>query len=99
MLIGQNFSPAISAAEMLNAILPYNTWHFGGGQAIALFLHRITPARQTLDYGKSKLAIGYGETTAVAMPWPRSPSPGSNIATLRTRGSVRPCQTSPSPSG
>ena len=76
VLIGQNFSPAISAAEMLNAILPYNTWHFGGGQAIALFLHRITPARQTLDYGKSKLAIGYGETTAVrdalakiAKPW------------------------------
>jgi hypothetical protein len=50
---------------MMTAILPYPSWHFGGGQPIGLFLHRITPARQTLDYGKSKLAIGYGETS----PW------------------------------
>jgi hypothetical protein len=76
VLIGQNFSPAISAIEMLNAVLPHCSWHFGSREPIALFLHRITPARQTLDYGKSKLAVGYGETVAVrdalekiAKPW------------------------------
>ena len=31
----------------------YAGWHFDGDQPIALFLHRISPARQTLDYGKT----------------------------------------------
>jgi hypothetical protein len=78
VLIGQNFSPAISAADMLNAALPYGgrLWQLGAREPIALFLHRITPARQTLDYGKSRLALEYGEIHRVeealekiARPW------------------------------
>jgi hypothetical protein len=77
VLIGQNFSPAISAGDMLNGVLPYGRlWQLGAHEPIALFLHRITPARQTLDYGKTRLALGYGETRQVevalekiAKPW------------------------------
>jgi Histidine kinase-, DNA gyrase B-, and HSP90-like ATPase len=76
VLIGQNFSPAISPLEMMNALLRYPPWQLGAGERIALFLHRITPARQTLDYGKSRLALGYGEIHQVeealeriAKPW------------------------------
>jgi hypothetical protein len=65
VLIGQNFSLAISCAEMIKTILPYCPGHFGHDEPIRLFLHRITPAPQTLDYGKSKLAVGYDEASAV----------------------------------
>ena len=51
-------------------------WHLGSSEPIALFLHRITPARQTLDYGKSRVALTYGESDLVesalqkiAKPW------------------------------
>ena len=52
VLIGQNFSPAISPDEMFNAVLRYGARTSQGYDPVALFLHRITPARQTLDYGK-----------------------------------------------
>jgi hypothetical protein len=76
VLIGQNFSPAIIAEDMLGAVLRSYSYPLGVGEPIALFLHRITPDRQTLDYGKSRLAIGYGEVHQVnealekiAKPW------------------------------
>ena len=45
LLIGQNYSPAISIADMINVILPYSPWGFGSSEPIALFLHRIKPGK------------------------------------------------------
>jgi hypothetical protein len=76
VLIGQNYSPAIAAFEMTHAVLRYPAWQLAASEPIALFLHRITPARQTLDYGKSRLALAQGESGLVedtlekiAAPW------------------------------
>jgi hypothetical protein len=76
VLIGQNFSPAIIAEDMLGVVLRSYSYPLCAGEPIALFLHRITPDRQTLDYGKSRLALAYGEVHQVnkalekiAKPW------------------------------
>jgi hypothetical protein len=76
VLIGQNFSPAIVAEDMASTVLRSYSYPLGVGEPIALFLHRITPDRQTFDYGKSRLALGYGEIDQVnealekiAKPW------------------------------
>ena len=60
---------------MLGAIAYLSPW-LSAGEPVALFLHRITPARQTLDYGKSKLGLDWDERDAVetaveklAAPW------------------------------
>jgi hypothetical protein len=65
VLIGQNFSPAIVADEMIGVALRYSSYPLGAREPVALFLHRITPARQTLDYGKSRLTLGFGEIQQV----------------------------------
>ena len=97
VLIGQNFSPAIDAEQMITAVLRYYPYPLGIGEPIALFLHRITPARQTLDYGKSRLAIGYGETKKVEEALEKIASAVDQVSEgRRSAGSVRLCRTSPS---
>jgi hypothetical protein len=67
LLAGQNFSPAIDPGAMLAAAASYYMlpYHLGGTEPIALLLHRISPARRTLDYGKSRLDLATSERLAL----------------------------------
>ncbi len=76
VLAGQNFSPVIMPERMAVEITDLAGEFFGSDQEILLFLHRITPARQTLDYGKTRLALASGEArhvgatlARIAKPW------------------------------
>ena len=86
VLIGQNFSPAIIADEMIGAALRYSSYPLGAREPVALFLHRITPARQTLDYGKSRLAIGFGEIQQVTEELERLAKPWIKYRRAQERG-------------
>jgi hypothetical protein len=63
LLVGQNFSPAIDPAAMLDGFLRPAYRGLGNYldevEPIALLVHRISPARASLDYGKQRAAIGY----------------------------------------
>ena len=76
LVIGQNFSPAIVPEEMLGSVTGYLDPSLSHREPVVLFLHRITPARHSLDYGKSRLSLSYAEQKAVqdaieklAKPW------------------------------
>jgi hypothetical protein len=98
VLIGQNFSPAVAPAEMLNAALPSgNLWQLGIREPIALFLHRITPVRQTLDYGKSRLALGYGEAHQVEDALEKIAKPWIKYRKAQERGKKPPLPDEPKP--
>ena len=68
LLVGQNFSPSCHPERMIEPVMEYvYPWPLSAAnQPIALFAHRITPARQTLDYGKTALDIGEREAIAVS---------------------------------
>jgi hypothetical protein len=86
LMIGQNFSPALEPVEMLGAVLPNLAWWFGSNEPIGLFVHRITPSRQTLDYGKSKLSIGWSETAEVRCALDRIAKPWIKYRQAQERG-------------
>jgi hypothetical protein len=92
LLVGHNYSPAISVADIINVILPYSPWGFGSSEPIALFLHRITPDRQTLDYGKSRLALSYEETSKVRAALSRIAKPWLRRRDAESRGKKPPRQ-------
>ena len=99
VLIGQNFSPAISAFEMTAAILRYPAWQLGSSEPIALFLHRITPARQTLDYGKSRACPHLRrERSGRERPAEDRQALAQVPGAADQRQEARPCPTSRSPS-
>jgi hypothetical protein len=64
LLVGQNFSPALLPAHMANMVLN-GDWHFSEPEHIGLLLHRITPARHTVDFGKTIPAIYQDEVAFV----------------------------------
>ena len=57
LLAGQNFSPALLPDRMADIVLQHAGWHFSASEQIGLLLHRITPARHTVDFGKTIPAI------------------------------------------
>ena len=68
LLVAQNFSPSCQPELMIEPVLAYvengeiaHSYH-----PIALFAHRITPARASLDYGKTALDIGDQEAIEVS---------------------------------
>jgi hypothetical protein len=80
LVVGTNFSPAIAPDLMLRGFLA-PSWRglpdfLGEGEKIGLLVHRISPARATLDYGKQRADVGYTEAAAlveaverVTAPW------------------------------
>jgi hypothetical protein len=90
LLAGHNFSPAILPDQLAADVLGYAGWHFGANQPITLFLHRITPARQTIDYGKAKLGLGWSETAAVVAALKKIGKPWIKYATALDRGKRPP---------
>jgi hypothetical protein len=90
LLAGHNFSPAILPDQMADDVLGYAGWHFGADQPIALLLHRITPARQTLDYGKTKLGVGWSEAAEVVAALKKIGKPWIRHATALDRGKRPP---------
>ncbi len=90
LLVGMNFSPAIVPAKMADEVLEYAGWHFGANQPIALMLHRITPARQTLDYGKTRLGIEWAEAHSVREALQKIAKPWIKRATALDRGRSPP---------
>jgi hypothetical protein len=76
LLIGQNFSPAISPLDMLRTAITSEHYDLQHEDPVALFMHRISPARTGTDYGKTTLSTDYAEKAAVtdalrdlAAPW------------------------------
>ena len=90
LLVGINFSPAIVPERVADEVLDYAGWHFGATQPIALFLHRITPARQTLDYGKTRIGLEPDEINQVATFLEKIGAPWIKHATALDRGKRPP---------
>ena len=88
LLVGQNFSPSCQPELMIEPVLAYvQPWPLHDpNQPIALFAHRITPARQALDYGKASLAIGDQEAIAVSNAIERIGKPWVKFAEAKHRG-------------
>ena len=64
LLVGHNFSPVIDPEHVARLIL--SDTYFGSELPVAVFLHRITPSRHTLDFGKTVLMLHQDETRLVA---------------------------------
>ena len=65
LLVGQNFSPALLPDRMADTVLASAGWQFSASEHIGLLLHRITPARHTVDFGKTIPAIYQSEAAFV----------------------------------
>ena len=82
---------------MLSAILPNIPWTLGSDEPIGLFVHRITPARQSLDYGKSKLAVGWSEVGEVRRTLEKLAKPWIKHRMAREKGKMAPMPAAPKP--
>jgi hypothetical protein len=60
--VGHNFTTLVDARQLVD-VIPSGLRYFHG--PYKLFLHRISPARTTSDYGKSRLVLQPDETSAV----------------------------------
>jgi DNA topoisomerase VI subunit B len=65
LLAGQNFSPALLPERMADIVMRDCAFGFGSAERIGLLLHRITPARHTVDFGKTIPAIYQTEFAVV----------------------------------
>jgi hypothetical protein len=95
VLVGQNFSPAIVQDAMLNSVLPWTPLFLDADEPIGLFLHRITPARQTLDYGKTELDVGGDERAAVRVALEKIAAPWIKRRNAELRGKKPPPERKP----
>ena len=86
LISAMNFSPAIAPEKLAEEVLAYASWHFAADQPIALLAHRISPARQTVDYGKTRLGIRFDEAWAVAEAVKKIGKPWVKHATALDRG-------------
>jgi hypothetical protein len=95
VLVGQNFSPAIVQDAMLNSVLPWTPLFLDADEPIGLFVHRITPARQTLDYGKTELDVGGDERAAVRVALEKIAAPWIKRRNAELRGKKPPPERKP----
>ena len=58
-MVAQNFSPSCQPELMMKPVFAYvYPWALTDpNQSLALFAHRISPARASLDYGKASEAV------------------------------------------
>ena len=88
LLVAQNFSPSCQPELMMKPVFAYvYPWALTDpNQSLALFAHRITPARASLDYGKASLDIGSSEAIAVSDALEKIGKPWVKYAEAKDRG-------------